>query len=80
MANPYCMKTDEEEEDEKDTAKRMAGASEFDCYYSNISAKPNSSLRQMESRNPKREAKTTGTNVKGLNVVTVQRPCLKLNT
>lgn len=52
--------------------KRMAGASLFDCYYSNISAKPNSALRQLESRNPKREAKIMGTTVKELNVLDVQ--------
>lgn len=44
----------------------MAGASLFDCYYSNNSAKPNSALRQLESQNPKREAETVGTVVREL--------------
>lgn len=41
----------------------------FDCYYGNVSAKPNSALRQTETR--KREAEIMGTNVKGLNVLNV---------
>lgn len=43
----------------------------FDCYYGNVSAKPNSALRQTETR--KREAKIMGTNVRGLNVLNVHR-------
>lgn len=52
--------------------KRMTGASLFDCSDSNVSAKPNSTLRPLESWNPKREAKIMGTIVKELNVPNVK--------
>lgn len=62
------MKSGNEEDGRRGgRAKRTAGASVFDCYYGNVSAKPNSALRQTETR--KRKAKIT--NVKGLNVLNV---------